>query len=150
MKILHTSDWHLGKNLEGASRIEEQEQFIEDFIHIVDKNCIDLVIISGDIYDNSNPPARAEQLFYKALKKISDNGKRMVLIIAGNHDNPERLSAVTPLTYEQGVIILGKPKSYAEIGPCGEYSIIDSGEGYLEFEMNGEKAVVIKIGRAHV
>lgn len=145
MKILHTSDWHLGKSLEGVTRIEEQEQFIEDFIHIVDKNCVDLVIISGDIYDNSNPSARAEQLFYKSLKKISNDGKRMVLIIAGNHDNPERLSAVTPLTYKQGVIIFGRPKSYAEIGTCGDYSIVDSGEGYVELEINNERAVIITL-----
>src|SRR3712207_5073600 len=101
MRILHTSDWHLGKNLEGASRLEEQEQFIEDFIHIVDENCIDMVIISGDIYDSSNPPAKAEKLFYKALKGISKNGKRLTLVIAGNHDNPDRLSAASPLAYEQ-------------------------------------------------
>ena len=52
MKILHTGDWHLGKNLEGQSRMDEQERFLEDFIDIVKDNDIDLVIIAGDIYDN--------------------------------------------------------------------------------------------------
>lgn len=145
MKILHTGDWHLGKSLEGASRIEEQEKFIEDFIHIVDKNNIDMVIIAGDIYDNSNPPARAEALFYSALRKISDNGNRIVLVIAGNHDNPDRLAAASPIAYEQGVILLGKPKSSAQIGPCGKHRIIDAGEGYVEIQINGEKAVIITI-----
>lgn len=68
MRILHTSDWHLGKNLEGFSRMDEQERFIEDFINIVDKNNIDMVIIAGDIYDNGNPPARAEKMFYDCIK----------------------------------------------------------------------------------
>lgn len=145
MRILHTSDWHLGKSLEGESRIEEQEKFVEDFIHIVDKNNIDMVIISGDIYDNSNPSAKAERLFYRALKGISDNGNRIVLAIAGNHDNPDRLSAAKPLAYEQGIILLGRPKSCAEIGKCGKHNIVDSGEGYVEIEIHGEKAVIITL-----
>ncbi|MCT4621221.1 MAG: exonuclease subunit SbcD, partial [Marinisporobacter sp.] len=97
MRILHTSDWHLGKNLENSSRIEEQEKFIDDFVDLVEENNIDLVIIAGDIYDHSNPPAKAEKLFYKALKKISKDGERIILIIAGNHDSPERLVAASPL-----------------------------------------------------
>ena len=91
MRILHTADWHLGKNLEGLSRMDEQERFLEDFVHIVKDNNIDLVIIAGDVYDSSNPPARAEKMFYDTLKKISANGERMTLVISGNHDNPERL-----------------------------------------------------------
>src|SRR3712207_2374218 len=116
MKILHTSDWHLGKYLENASRLEEQEKFLEDFKIVLDEENIDLVIIAGDIYDNINPPAKAERLFYKTLKDITKNGQRMVLIISGNHDNPERLVAANPLAYEEGVIMLATPKSIAEIG----------------------------------
>ena len=93
MRILHTADWHLGKNLEGHSRLDEQEQFLNNFIDIVKLNNIDMVIIAGDIYDSSNPPARAEKLFYDTLKKISNNGETLTLVISGNHDNPERLIA---------------------------------------------------------
>ena len=64
MRILHTADWHLGKNLEGHSRLDEQEEFLEDIIKIVNDEKVDLVIIAGDIYDTSTPPARAEMLFY--------------------------------------------------------------------------------------
>ncbi|WP_053955708.1 exonuclease SbcCD subunit D [Inediibacterium massiliense] len=145
MKILHTADWHLGKNLENASRLEEQEKFIEDFVDIVEKNCIDLVIIAGDIYDHSNPKAQAEKLFYKALKEISKGGERIVLVIAGNHDNPERLVAASPLAYEQGIILLPYPKSCAEIGNCGRHKIIDAGQGYLEVEIHKERAVIITL-----
>lgn len=145
MKILHTGDWHLGKYLEGSSRLEEQEQFIEDFIGIVEENNTQMVIISGDIYDNSNPPAGAEKLFYRAAKRISNNGERIVLIIAGNHDNPDRLVASSPLAFEDGIIIVDKPKSKIEIGKCGNHGVIDSGEGYFEVEINGEKAVVITL-----
>ncbi|QZY55887.1 exonuclease SbcCD subunit D [Crassaminicella profunda] len=143
MRILHTSDWHLGKNLENASRIEEQEKFIDDFVEIVEENNIDLVMIAGDIYDHSNPSAKAEKMFYRALKKISKDGERIVLIIAGNHDNPERLVAASPLAYEQGIILLDKPKCKAEVGPCGKHKIVDSEEGCLEIEINGERAVIV-------
>ena len=111
MRFIHTSDWHIGKNLEGHSRLEEQEKFCNDFIKIVETNNIDMVIIAGDVYDTSNPPAGAETLFYKTICKLADNGNRCVLVIAGNHDNPERLSAITPLAKEQGIIILGYPLS---------------------------------------
>lgn len=145
MRVLHTSDWHLGKSLEGVSRMDEQEKFIKDFVHIVEEKNVDMVIISGDIYDNSNPPARAERMFYSALKEICNNGKRLVLVIAGNHDNPERLAAASPLAYEQGVILLGRPKSSSEIGKCGEHKILDSGEGFVEVDVKGEKAVIITL-----
>lgn len=143
MKIIHTSDWHLGKSLEGFSRLEEQEKFIEDFILMIEENNADLVIISGDIYDNGNPPARAENLFYRAIKSISNFGKRAVLIIAGNHDNPERLSAASPLAYEHGIIMLGTPKSVASIGQYGEFEIVNSGEGFVELLINREKIVIL-------
>ena len=67
MKFIHTSDWHIGKNLEGHSRLEEQEKFCDDFVKIVEENNIDMVIIAGDVYDTSNPPAGAETLFYKTI-----------------------------------------------------------------------------------
>ncbi|NLJ88244.1 MAG: exonuclease SbcCD subunit D [Epulopiscium sp.] len=145
MKILHTSDWHLGKNLEGYSRLEEQGQFLEELLEIVDREKIDLVIISGDIYDSGNPPAKAEKLFYSYLKRITKGGKIPTLVIAGNHDNPERLVAASPLAYEQGIILLGTPKSKALIGDYDYYSIIDAGEGYLEIEKNKERLVALTI-----
>lgn len=145
MRILHTSDWHLGKYLEGQSRLEEQEKFMNDFIDIVERRDIELIIIAGDIYDTSNPPAKAEKLFYESVKALSNDGERIVLIIAGNHDNPERLGSSKPLATEQGIILLGKPKDSAEIGKIGNHEIIDSGEGFLELEINNEKVIIITL-----
>ena len=68
MRVLHTGDWHLGKNLEGQSRMDEQELFLKDFIDIVVENKDELVIIAGDVYESSTPPARAEKMFYDTLK----------------------------------------------------------------------------------
>lgn len=145
MRILHTGDWHLGKNLEGASRMDEQELFLNDFVDIVEKNKVDLVIIAGDVYDNSNPPARAEKMFYDTLKKLSKNGERLILVIAGNHDNPERLVAAGPLAMEHGIIMSGIPKTVIQCGEYGQHKVINSGEGFIEVEINNEKAVILTV-----
>lgn len=145
MRILHTADWHLGKNLERLSRMDEQEKFLEDFVDIVKDNCIDLVIIAGDVYDSSNPPARAEKMFYDTLKKLSDEGERMTLVISGNHDNPERLIASSPLARDHGIVMVGTPKSIVPTGEYGKNKVLNSGEGFVEIEIRGEKAIVLTV-----
>lgn len=134
MRILHTADWHLGKSLERISRIDEQREFIHYLCDLVQKENIDLVLIGGDIYDTYNPPAVAEELFYYALDKLNDNGKRAVVVIAGNHDNPERLEAIMPIACKNGIFILGYPKSdistYKEM--CKYTKIVNSGKGFAE------------------
>lgn len=145
MRILHTADWHLGKNLEGNSRMDEQEEFLEDFVKIVQENNVDLIIIAGDIYDTSNPPARAEKMFYDTLKKLSKDGERLTLVIAGNHDNPERLVAAGPLAMEHGIIMVGTPKTIIQSGDYGKHKVLNSGEGFIEIEINNEKAVILTV-----
>lgn len=145
MRILHTADWHLGKNLEGQSRMDEQEQFLNDFVKLVEANNIDLIMIAGDVYDSSNPPARAEKMFYDTLKRLSGNGERLTLVISGNHDNPDRLIAASPLAREHGIIMVGTPKTAVPCGEYGKHKILESGEGFVEIEMNGEKAVILAI-----
>ena len=145
MRILHTADWHLGKNLEGVSRLDEQEEFLKDFVEIVNKQKIDLVIIAGDVYDSSNPPARAEKLFYDTLKQLSENGERVTLVIAGNHDNPERLVAAGPLAMDHGIIMVGTPKTVVMKGDYGKHKVINSGEGFIEIDINNEKAVILTV-----
>lgn len=145
MKFIHTSDWHIGKNLEGHSRLEEQEKFCDDFVKIVEENNIDMVIIAGDVYDTSNPPAGAETLFYKTICRLADDGNRCVLVIAGNHDNPERLSAVSPLAKEQGIIILGYPLSSTTESKYKGFEITEAGKGYLKLKIGGEKATIITL-----
>lgn len=145
MRILHTADWHLGKNLEGYSRMDEQEKFLDDFVKIVQEQEIDLIIVAGDIYDTSNPPARAENMFYNTLKRLSNNGERMTLIISGNHDNPDRLVAARPLASEHGIVMVATPKSIVETGDYGKNKIVNSGEGFIEVEINGERSVILTI-----
>ncbi|WDV44426.1 exonuclease SbcCD subunit D C-terminal domain-containing protein [Clostridiaceae bacterium M8S5] len=142
MRILHTSDWHLGKHLEGHSRLEEQEYILKSLTKTIKENDIDLVLIAGDIYDTSNPPAKAEKLFYNTIKDISEDGKRVVIAIAGNHDSPDRLSASRVLAYDHGIVLLGTLNDIPSVGKLGSHEIIDSGRGYIEVNINSEKAII--------
>lgn len=145
MRILHTADWHLGKSLEGYSRLEEQEAFLSDFVEMVEEKDVDMVIIAGDVYDSSNPSARAEKLFYDTLKKISNGGKRITFVIAGNHDSPERLVAAGPLAMEHGIVMVGLPKTVVPLGQYGNHQVVASGEGFVELSINGENAVILTL-----
>ena len=138
MRILHTSDWHLGKSLEHINRIEEQHEFIDFLCKTADEQKVDMVLIAGDIYDKYNPSAASEELFYEAMDRLNNKGKRAVVVIAGNHDNPDRLCAASPLSYKNGIILLGYPGSDA-----GQYQIkneniklIESGPGWLELKLS--------------
>ncbi|WP_017754540.1 metallophosphoesterase family protein [Calidifontibacillus oryziterrae] len=109
MRILHTADWHLGRTLEGRNRIDEQAQFLDELKKIVEEEKVDVILMAGDVFDTVNPPAGAEQLFYDSIAKLSNEGNRQIVIIAGNHDNPDRLSAASPLALKHRIQILGYP-----------------------------------------
>lgn len=109
MRILHTADWHLGRSLEGRSRLAEQVQFIDELVKIVEEEKVDAILMAGDAFDTVNPPAAAEQLFYEGLSRLSDYGRRPIIVIAGNHDNPDRLSAASPLAGNHSIHLIGYP-----------------------------------------
>ncbi|WP_375346422.1 exonuclease SbcCD subunit D [Priestia megaterium] len=114
MRLLHTADWHLGRTLEGRSRLAEQAQFLDELADIVEEEKIDAILMAGDAFDTVNPPAAAEQLFYESMSRLSNNGKRPIIVIAGNHDNPDRLSAASPLAVHQNITLLGLPTTDVE------------------------------------
>ncbi|MCS4305236.1 exonuclease subunit SbcD [Chryseobacterium sp. BIGb0232] len=136
MKILHTADWHLGKRLDRFSRLEEQASVMEEIIEIADEEQVDLILVAGDLFDNFNPAVEAVELFYKTLKRLSQNGKRPVIAIAGNHDSPNLINAPDPLARGCGIILIGHPK--AEIAPFGteHFNILNSKEGFIEMKIN--------------
>lgn len=149
MRILHTSDWHLGKSLEQISRIEEQRDFISCLSRIVEEEKIDMVLVSGDVYDTINPSTAAEELFYDAVDKLNGKGKRPVVVIAGNHDNPERLCAASPLAYKNGIILLGYPHSDAGRFKVktDNITLVASGPGWMELGISScnESAVILTL-----
>jgi len=141
MRILHTSDWHLGRNLEGRSRLPEQEAFIDELMDIVTKNEIQLILIAGDIFDTYNPPAAAEALFYAAVERLSGGGRRAVVVIAGNHDSPDRLCAATPLAARHGISLFGYPEEEpVAMGAYGGVRCVQAGPGWVELAVPGAEA----------
>ena len=143
MRLLHTADWHLGKLLEGKSRLEEQRHVLGQFVSFAKEAQADVVCIAGDIFDNGHPSAAAESLFYDTLKKLSNHGTRLVLVIAGNHDQPSRLEAISPLVQEHGILIYGTPKTKLPSGKYGKFAVQSLEEGVFSAEIHGEKAVFV-------
>lgn len=111
MRIIHTSDWHLGKWLNNVARIEEQKVVLDEICTLCDESHADAVIVSGDLYDTFNPPIEAQELLYKTLKRLTNNGTRPVIAIAGNHDSPERIESPDSLARECGILFVGYPNS---------------------------------------
>lgn len=111
MKILHTSDWHLGKKLNNWSRLEEQKEVLSEIIEICREEDPELIILSGDLYDSWNPPHEAIELLYRTLSRMSDGGRRIILALAGNHDAPEHVEAPDALARESAIFFLGYPGS---------------------------------------
>lgn len=149
MRILHTSDWHLGRALEGRSRQKEQEDFIEEIIRISDEQNIDCLILAGDVFDAFNPPAFAEQLFYDALDRLSLGGRRAVVALAGNHDNPERLTAAASLAGRHGIVLLGLPGDapFLRTPDSGGVRLVGGGPSWLELVVPGcgHSAVILAL-----
>jgi len=138
MKLLHTSDWHLGKRLENLLRLDEQKDVLNEICEIAETEQVDAVIISGDLFDTYNPSAEAVDLFYRTLKRIANNGKRAVIAIAGNHDSPDRIAAPDPLARECGILFAGYPNVI--IPPFELESglkLVRSEEGFLELYLPG-------------
>ncbi|MDO9034721.1 MAG: exonuclease SbcCD subunit D C-terminal domain-containing protein [Methanoregula sp.] len=107
MKILHTSDWHLGHTLYGKKRYEEFESFLNWLIECITTEHIDVVLISGDIFDNSNPGIRAIELYFDFLGRIATSDCQHLIVTAGNHDSPALLNAPKELLRSLNIHAIG-------------------------------------------
>jgi len=143
MKIMHTSDWHIGKKTENVERLAEQREVLDEIISIANDNAIELVLVAGDVFDTFIPSAEAERLFYEKVTELAKN--RAVLIIPGNHDDAVRLCAAESLAEVHGVYFAGNLESSHYITEKVEtnVSLNGRGEGYCIFEnINGEQIYV--------
>lgn len=140
MKILHTSDWHLGKKLDGKGRLNEQRTVLDELVQIVRDRSVDVVCIAGDIYDNYMPSAEAETLFYETISKITKCGAQ-IIIISGNHDDPTRLTASKSISSVGGVYFAGANinNDIQTTNDKFNVKLVDYGDDYFVFESNGEK-----------
>ena len=136
MKILHTADWHLGKRLDSFSRLEEQKIVLDEICIIADEQAVDAVIVAGDLFDAFNPPVEAIELLYKTLKRLTNNGKRPVIAIAGNHDSPDRIDSPEPLARECGIVFMGYPNTEIKtIELENGFEITKTDKGFIELNL---------------
>lgn len=110
MKILHLADLHIGKVLNGYSMLEDQAQVLQQVISAIDRHGVEVVLISGDIYDRSIPPKEALTLYHEFLSEILVKRRIPVLAISGNHDSGERLEAGSELTEAMNYYLEGTLK----------------------------------------
>ena len=141
MKILHTSDLHIGKKLINKDRLDEYRAVFSELKRICDGEGIDLVLIAGDVFDTYTPSAEAEEIFYKGVKLLSE--KCAVLVISGNHDDYVRLTAASALAEEHNVYIIGNNLAPVSCALRGSTYPVKSGNGWVIFEnVNGERVYV--------
>ena len=106
MKILHTSDWHVGKQLRGMSRLDEHRAVLAEVADVARAETVDAVLVTGDLFETAAPQPDAQGVVWNALLRLRDTGARVV-VIAGNHDNQSAFDAMTPLFAELGITVLG-------------------------------------------
>lgn len=124
MRILHTSDWHIGKVLKGQSRLDEQLAVLKEIVEIAEREKPDLAIVAGDLYDTAAPTAETEKIVVRALSALRRHCADVV-VIAGNHDHGARLDALRPWAEGVGIALrgtLGRPEDHLIEGttPGGE------------------------------
>jgi len=129
VRVLHTSDWHVGKRLGRYDRSDEYREVIAEVATIATDNQVDLVLHSGDLFDRPLPPIEALSIALEGLVALSDGGRRPVVVISGNHDSPGLFEALAPLLADRNVHMVGEIKS-------------PDGGGVLDIETPGGRAVV--------
>ena len=124
MRILHTSDWHLGRHFGTQPLLEDQREFLRWLLEVVKEHRVELVVVAGDVFDRAVPAAEAVEAWREALLRLRSLDARVVAI-AGNHDGPARLAAYDGLTDLAGVWVRG---GYAR---AGEILSIEGSDGPL-------------------
>ncbi len=128
MKILHTSDWHVGKLLRGISRLDEHRAVLAEIAELAATEQVDCVLVTGDLFESAAPPPDAQRVVWDALLALRATGARVV-VIGGNHDNQYVFDAWAPVFDAAGITLLGHA-ARAERG------------GVVEWETTGGEPVV--------
>jgi len=113
MRMLHTSDWHLGRSLHRADLRPAQAAYLDHLVEVVRSEKIDAVLVAGDVYDRAIPPVDAVELCNDALVRLRDAGARVV-VISGNHDSARRLGFGSALADAAGVYLRTRAGAVAQ------------------------------------
>lgn len=107
MKILHTSDWHLGRTIYSRKRYNEFNAFLNWLVETIQNNAIEILLIAGDIFDTSTPSNKSQELYYQFLCKVANSACRHIVVIGGNHDSPSFLDAPKDILRALNVYVVG-------------------------------------------
>lgn len=141
MKFIHTSDWHIGRQFHNVSLLEDQAHVLKQIIEYIKQENVDALVIAGDIYDRSVPPATAVELLDDVLNQICSQMGVPVVLIPGNHDSAERLGFGSRQLTQAGLYIMGDLEKITEpvVIKKGEESIYFYGIPYNDPEHVNDK-----------
>ena len=131
VKILHTADWHVGQGVRGRSRAVEHRAVLDEIVSIAIREGVDLVLVTGDQFHSGAPSPESEAIVYGAMMKLAAEVPH-VHVVAGNHDNPNRLRALTPILEVTNITAVSHPVPPDEggvlrlVSGSGETAIIAS------------------------
>lgn len=137
LRLLHTSDWHLGRTLFGRRRFDEYAAWLDWLLDTISGRRIDVLVVSGDIFDSAAPGARSQELYYDFLSRLGATGCRHAVIVGGNHDSPAFLDAPGRLLRHLCIHVVGsRPENprdmLVELGaPGGEPEMLVAAIPYL-------------------
>lgn len=115
MRLLHTSDWHLGQSLHNFDRHYEHQCFLDWLLETIVAEQADALLVAGDVFDNANPSAASQRQLYSFLQQARARAPQLdIVVIAGNHDSPGRLEAPGPLLEVHGTTVIGYPHRDAD------------------------------------
>ncbi|PJE97917.1 exonuclease SbcCD subunit D [Streptomyces carminius] len=126
MRLLHTSDWHLGRSFHRVNLLSAQAAFVDHLVETVRAEGVDAVLVAGDVYDRAVPPLAAVELFDEALHRLADLGVPTVMI-SGNHDSARRLGVGAGLIGRAGVHLRTDPAG------CGTPVVLADAHGEVAF-----------------
>lgn len=132
MKILHTADWHLGHRLHEQTQLEEQTLFLSWIENYIIHQRIDVLLISGDIFDTGSPSNQSLEMYYSFLVKLKTTSCKSIIITGGNHDSAGTLNAPKHILNALSIKVVGKATENIE-------------DEVFEIEVNGEKVIVAAV-----
>jgi exonuclease SbcD len=141
MRLLHTSDWHLGHTFCDQSRAREQAAFLDWLVDTVDQKQVDALVVAGDIFDNPASPNEAFELYYRFLARLAtlegptrSGGRRTAVVVGGNHDSPGRLDAPREVLHSLSINVIGgydAGRTSDLANPTGQLVPLRSADGHV-------------------
>lgn len=132
MKILHTSDWHLGHRLLEQSQFDEQSQYLTWLLEFIAAQNIDIVLVSGDLFDTGVPSSQGQKLYYDFLIHLKNTNCKYLIVTGGNHDAPSTINAPKELLQALSILVVGKATENIE-------------DEVFKLEVNGEEIIIAAV-----